>query len=122
MSRVNFQRNFPSRPIGSAGNISFVSQVTHFTGNHELVSDAANIDMGGLAVTEEKGVYFQDGTRKIDMVLAFEEEYKGRGKKAEARNTFMASLLEAGLQLELETEEVRATDKVVVPFGGKLKV
>ena len=55
-------------------------------------------------------LHFWDGERKIDMILAYEDD-KENGpddiKKAEKRKTFQKNLEEQGLELELEPSNVR---------------
>lgn len=54
---------------------------------------------------------FRDGRRKIDMVLAWEEENFGvmtevESKKRDSRRTFMENLIKEGLEVELEDKAV----------------
>ena len=53
-------------------------------------------------------LHFWDGERKIDMILAYEDEENGPDdiKKAEKRKTFQKNLEEQGLELELEPSNV----------------
>jgi len=57
-------------------------------------------------------LHFWDGERKIDMVLAFEDDENGPEdiRKAEKRKTFQRNLEEQGLELELEPSH-RSADK-----------
>jgi len=51
-------------------------------------------------------LYFWDGERKIDLVLAYEEEEDVNSENREKRKTFERNLQEKGLQLELEPSYV----------------
>ena len=53
-------------------------------------------------------LHFWDGERKIDMILAYEDEENGEedDKKTEKRKTFQRNLEEQGLELELEPSSV----------------
>ena len=56
-------------------------------------------------------LHFWDGERKIDIVLAFEDDENGPEdiRKAEKRKTFQRNLEEQGLELELEPSHVSMT-------------
>ena len=52
---------------------------------------------------ERKSLYFDDGVRRIDYVLAYVEEDENdddREKNAQKRDTFLQNLQELGMQLE----------------------
>ncbi|XP_060808841.1 anoctamin-4 [Amyelois transitella] len=58
---------------------------------------------------EPESLMFRDGRRRIDMVLAYEEEDYGvmteaEAKKRDHRRTFQESLIKEGLELELENK------------------
>ena len=65
-----------------------------------------------LSHSQEKSqadtLHFWDGERKIDIVLAFEDDENGPEdiRKAEKRKTFQRNLEEQGLELELEPSHV----------------
>ena len=58
-------------------------------------------------------LHFWDGERKIDIVLAFEDDENGPEdiRKAEKRKTFQRNLEEQGLELELEPSHVNRSSK-----------
>lgn len=64
---------------------------------------------------EDPSLFFRDGRRRIDMVLAYEEddssEFKDRRSKA--RVTFEENLKAAGLELEHEDKEVRVAAALI---------
>ncbi|XP_022824031.1 anoctamin-4-like [Spodoptera litura] len=58
---------------------------------------------------EPESLFFRDGRRRIDMVLAYEEEDYGvmtenEARKREYRRTFQENLVKEGLELELENK------------------
>ena len=53
-----------------------------------------------------ESLYFTDGKKRIDMVLAF-EDHDGNPKKVKKREVFEKHLRDQGLHLELETKSVR---------------
>ncbi len=76
--------------------------------------DAQNTSFG--QAKPDPSLYFRDGRRRIDMVLAFEEDSAGgeaEDAKKEARSIFEQNLRAAGLELELEDKEVNETYCVV---------
>ncbi len=59
---------------------------------------------------EDPCLYFRDGRRRIDMVLAYEDEDEVDEEaifRREARATFEENLKKTGLQCELEDKMVR---------------
>ena len=52
-----------------------------------------------------ESLYLSDGVRRIDMVLAYEDEEQG-SKKTKKREIFEKNLREQGLQLETELKTV----------------
>ena len=53
-----------------------------------------------------ESLYFTDGKKRIDMVLAF-EDHDENPKKVKKREVFEKHLRDQGLHLELETKSVR---------------
>lgn len=51
-------------------------------------------------------LYFKDGVRRIDFVLAYQDNCEGRSKEEELRDKYQRTLQECGLHLELEPKEV----------------
>ena len=57
-------------------------------------------------------LYFWDGIRKIDIVLAFEDkEDEEEEERERKRNIFISNLDEEGLDLELEPSRVKFNKK-----------
>lgn len=74
---------------------------------------------------------FRDGTRKIDMVLCYEEEHEGvmtelEAKRREGRKTFLDNLVKDGLELEIE-DKAQAFDektffvKIHLPWRSEMR-
>lgn len=72
-------------------------------------------------------LYFNDGIRRIDMILVYEEEDFSKGVLNEAeslrieqRRKFQESLIQEGLELEIEDKEVNfiIVMHVVVAING----
>lgn len=55
-------------------------------------------------VNEKATLFFRDGVKKIDYILAYEPD--DDPKKEERRRTFQKNLVEEGLELEHEGKEV----------------
>jgi hypothetical protein len=51
-------------------------------------------------------LYFNDGIRRIDMIIVYEDD-QGSPKKMHARENFERQLKHQGLQLETEDKSVR---------------
>ena len=63
---------------------------------------------------EDYSLYFRDGIRRIDMVLAFEEDPPdSKEKKWEYRATYEENLKMAGLELELEHRTASQIDIIL---------
>uniref|UniRef100_A0A1A9WRI9 Anoctamin n=1 Tax=Glossina brevipalpis TaxID=37001 RepID=A0A1A9WRI9_9MUSC len=65
---------------------------------------------------DEESLMFRDGRRKVDMVLAWEEEDLGvmtetDSKKRDCRRTFMENLVKEGLEIELEDKLLSFNEK-----------
>ena len=65
-------------------------------------------------------LHFWDGERKIDMILAYEDDDNGEedDKKAEKRKTFQRNLEEQGLELELEPSNVSNFLKIFIKINS----
>lgn len=66
-------------------------------------------------------LHFWDGERKIDIILAYEDDENGgdEEKKAEKRKTFQRRLESKGLELELEPSHVRKQDKNTTQYDSE---
>ncbi|KAK7492990.1 hypothetical protein BaRGS_00015720, partial [Batillaria attramentaria] len=72
-----------------------------------------NAKAGGTENSEERTLFFNDGVRRIDYVLAYKQETDSDEKKKTRREVFEANLQKAGLALERETVEYEKSDKMV---------
>ena len=57
-------------------------------------------------INEKATLFFRDGKKKIDYVLAYEPGDNEDVKKQQRRKTFEKNLIEEGLELEHEGKEV----------------
>lgn len=92
-------------PIGFEGHVQ-----SELKENGEDNSVTVNMDSPQM-INEKATLFFRDGKRKIDYVLAYEPGDSEDPKKEQRRNTFEKNLVEEGLELEHEGKETSKNGK-----------
>ncbi|CAM9717248.1 unnamed protein product [Lampetra fluviatilis] len=72
-----------------------------------LPSPQSPLPRGPILPLQKDTVYFRDGIRRIDFILAYDDENNSQGgiENQEKRSKYQASLMKMGLELEIEPKE-----------------
>lgn len=90
--------------VSKVNQVSFINGFGHQDSDHEHTFDISPIT---------NGVYFEDGLRRIDFILVFEESLQNQGEEGLERHIrrqfFENNLVRAGLELEEDAHKKQET-------------
>ena len=90
--------NISKLAFNNSNNVSCEGAKFFFSYSLQIFSDF-------LQLTEKKELFFDDGLRRIDYVLAYSDD--GTEEHCRMRATYEENLLRNGLEIEIEPKEVR---------------
>ena len=90
--------NISKLAFNNSNNVSCEGVKFFFSYSLQIFSDF-------LQLTEKKELFFDDGLRRIDYVLAYSDD--GTEEHCRMRATYEENLLRNGLEIEIEPKEVR---------------